>query len=452
MKKSIILFALLIWGLSACEDLLDTQPYHSIPSNEAITDAKDVARAINGCYSAMQSVGYYARHYIIFGDLAADNLRWTGTHDGYDQVNNNNILADNVYVESIWSSIYIALNRVNNTLAAIPGIDPELMDDTSKNRAMAELRFLRALHHYNLMRLFGPIPIRTMPATAADADLNIPRESLETVLDQVYDDLDYAMEHMTEQIIQGRASKAAAQALKARVSLHDYFIGGNSSRLDEAISHASAVINDYGLGLDPDFANLFSDGGSNESVFELAFNEQEDNRLSFYFFPTALSGRYEVAPPQEFIDSFSEDDLRKDVSIGFEGDDPFGNKYTDIQTGTDNVYIFRLAEMHLIRAEAMILKEDADLDQIREDINAIRERAGLLPVTTSNYPALLQEVEVQRQKEFAFEGHRWFDLVRTSRAIEVLENVTSENQLLFPIPLSEILANDHEGMYQNEGY
>ncbi len=452
MKKSIILFALLIWGLTGCEDLLDTDPYHSIPSDEAINTAQDVERAINGCYSAMQSNGYYARHYLIFGDLAADNLRWTGTHDGYDQVNSNNILADNVYVESIWSSIYIALNRVNNTLAAIPDVDPDLMNDASKNRAMAELRFLRALHHYNLMRLFGPIPVRTEPATAGDADLNIPRQSMETVLELIYDDLEFAMEHITEQISMGRASKPAAQALMARVKLHDYFIRDNEAHLDDAIAFATHVIEDYGLNLEPDYANLFINGGSMESVFELAFNEQEDNRLGFYFFPTALSGRYEVAPPQEFIDSFSEDDLRMETSISFEGADPYGNKYTDIQTGTDNVYIFRLAEMHLIRAEAMILKEDANLDLIREDINAIRERAGLLPVTTSNYPALLQEVEIQRQKEFAFEGHRWFDLVRTNRAMEVLENVTSEHQLLFPIPLSEILANDHDGMYQNEGY
>jgi starch-binding outer membrane protein, SusD/RagB family len=89
-----------------------------------------------------------------------------------------------------------------------------------------------------------------------------------------------------------------------------------------------------------------------------------------------------------------------------------------------------------------------------QDIDAIRVRAGLAPTTISdnNYQAFRLEIESQRMKEFAFEGHRWFDLVRTNRAQAVLENVNSVDQTLFPIPLTEILANDNPGMVQNPGY
>jgi hypothetical protein len=107
--------------------------------------------------------------------------------------------------------------------------------------------------------------------------------------------------------------------------------------------------------------------------------------------------------------------------------------------------------MYLIRAEAATILQE-DTDEILSDINQIRERAGLTPATMTSYTALAIEIESQRQKEFAFEGHRWFDLVRTGKAIDRLENVTNINQTLFPIPQAEIISNDNPGMYQNDGY
>ena len=435
---------------TAC-DVLDVDPMHSMPADQAITNAQGVQRGIIGSYDAMQGVGYYGRNYVVIGDLAADNLIWSGTTAGYDQINSNNILADNVIVEGIWASIYSSLNRVNNVIVQIPGVGD--MTQGQKDQALAELYFLRALHHYNLMRLFGPVPIRTQPATAEEASLNLPRSSVADVLQQVETDLAFATEHLPDNIIRGRATRPAAQALKARVSLHKYFINNNNAFLDEAVNYASAVIAHPNLQLESDFATLFMGGNNSESIFEIEFNEQDRNRYAEYFFHTSMSGRYEFSPPAEFIANFTDNDLRKDASIQMAGTNPYGNKYNDIETGTDNVYVFRLAEMHLIRAEALALLSPAThLDQIHDDINAVRERAGLVPTTVSNPNAILLEIEIQRQKEFAFEGHRWFDLVRTNRAIILLENVTHTDQTLFPIPLTELLANDNPGMGQNPGY
>jgi hypothetical protein len=133
------------------------------------------------------------------------------------------------------------------------------------------------------------------------------------------------------------------------------------------------------------------------------------------------------------------------------GNDPYVLKFNDISSGTDPVYVFRLAEMYMIRAEAAALLQ-LETNGILHDINKIRERAGLDPANITSYAGLLLEIESQRQKEFAFEGHRWFDLVRTGRAMIVLDNVTNINQTLYPIPQAEIIANDNPGMYQNDGY
>lgn len=448
MKRLIILISILVVVLSGC-DVLNVDPNHSIPADQAITNAEEVERGIIGCYDAMQTGSYYGLHYIVFGDLLADNLRFSGVTISYAELDNNNILADNGLIEGVWASIYDVLNRVNNVVVQIPDI--AAMSEGEKNEALAELFFIRALGHYDLMRLFGPIPIRTEPVTGDEESLNVPRESLEVVLQQVNTDLDFAIQHMSPVIVAGRASRAAAQALKARVALHQYYLTNQSVFLESAKTHSSAVINNPNLQIEPDYGLLFSGTANRESIFEIDFNEQDWNRLAQYFYYTSLSGRYEFAPTEFYLNSFAPDDVRKDISIRYYGANPYVYKYWDIETGTDNVYVLRLAEMHLIRAEAEILLQ-GNLEAIRFDINKIRERAGLIPITSSNYAALLLELESQRQKEFAFEGHRWFDLVRTGKAIEVLPNVTNINQTLFPIPLNEILANDNPGMYQNEGY
>ncbi len=437
MKKIFLIPVIILLALSSCE-VLDVDPAHSIPADQAITNAREVERGIIGCYDAMQSGSYYGLNYIAASDLAADDLKFSGTTISYAEINNNSILADNGIVEGIWASIYNVLNRVNNVIERIPGVSD--MSEAEKNASIAELRFLRALTHYDLMRLFGGIPIRTIPSSGDEVSLNIPRNSVDQVLVQINTDLDFAIEHMGTTIVRGRASKAAAQALKARVALHQYYITSQISFLETAKAHASDVISNYNLSILLSYANLFSGLPNNESIFELEFNEQDGNRMAQYFFHTNLSGRYEFSPTDEFLNSFTPEDTRKNACVKMEGAFPYVYKYIDILTGTDNVYIFRLAEMYLIRAEAEI-KLMGNLDLIRSDINAIRNRAWLTDITLSDYDALLMEVEIQRRKEFAFEGHRWFDLVRTGRAVAVIPTVTEPCQTLFPIPLSEIQAN-----------
>lgn len=451
MKKILIIPLLLFIFLTAC-DVLDVEPYHSIPADQAILTKEDVASAVNGVYSSLQSAGYYGRNYLVAGDLAADNLDWTGTTAGYNQIDNNSILADNVIVEGIWSAIYSAVSRANFVIDALPDVVANDANFTSDDALEfeAELKFIRAMAHFDLARMFGPVPIRIATAAASDEDLNVPRRSLQDVYTQVFDDLEFAETYIRENIIRGRASKSATLALKARVSLYFYQYSEDPNMLVQAIDAATALINDPNLELEPDFGRLFDGNPNSESIFEVNFGEQDRNRLAEYFFPTALSGRREFSPTEDLYEAFHDDDLRRDVSVAKDGTNLYGFKYHDIETGTDNVYVLRLAEMYLIRAEANLLTgEYADA---RDDINAIRVRAGLLPVDSSDPEVLEDEMMEMRRLEFAFEGHRWFDLVRTGKALELLEGITQECQYLFPIPLGELLTNFHEDMYQNDCY
>lgn len=442
----------MILFLGACE-VLDVQPYHSIPADEAITNAAQAESAIIGCYDALQSGGYYGLNYMIFGDLPADNLTHVGVTVTWGEFDNNSILADNGLVESTWAAIYRVLSRVNNALDQIPLIDATNMSADQKDRAIGELMFLRALAHYDLIRLFGPVAVRDKAVSNDEESLNPSRRSIEEVLQLVNTDLDFAIDNLPNVIIRGRASKPAAKALKARIALHQYYMTQLPGFLVQAVDYASDVIDHPGLMLVPDYATLFNVEVENnsEAIFQVVYNDQDRNLTARYFAHTSKEGRYEFAPTSFYLNSFEPDDLRKDISVKTAGSDPYAVKFNDVASGTDPVYVLRLAEMHLIRAEARILQQE-NTDDILYDINLIRQRANLQPVNITSYAGLKLEVESQRQKEFAFEGHRWFDLVRTDRAIEVLDRVTNKNQYLFPIPQAELIANDNPGMYQNDGY
>ncbi len=241
-----------------------------------------------------------------------------------------------------------------------------------------------------------------------------------------------------------RASRYAAQALLARVYLYkkDYA---------SAITAATDVIDNGGYTLLSNYSDIFSGEETAESIFEVDFTALDRNRIAEYNFPLTLNGRREVEPATDLLNSYNASDERLYASVAYAGTLPYAIKYDDLSTGSDNFIVLRLAEMYLIRAEARaMLSGPADL--IRADINAIRNRANLADITTNTYPELISMIESERRLELAFEGHRWFDLVRTGRAVDVLVNVTNTNQTLFPIPLSEILSNTNPGMTQNPGY
>jgi starch-binding outer membrane protein, SusD/RagB family len=342
--KNIVIISFLAILFTSCE-MLDVKPQQSIDADMAIVTKADLESAITGCYDAFQSAGYYGRNFIIVNDLAADNLKWTGTTTDYKQFQDNTLTSNNTIVDGIWASIYDAVNRTNIVYGKID--DVEGLTDAEKNRYKGELLFLRGLAYSDLVKLFGGIPLRLQPAKTP-ADVHLQRSSVAEVYQQIIADLRNSELWLGNYATPVRAHKAAATALLARVYLYRYSFSNQTSDLDSAIYYSTHVISQFQL---DEFENLFPANSSPESIFEIDFNLQDFNRLAQYMGPISLGGRKEVSPVDNFEDIYASDDVRKSVTIRTASDGKYCGKYLDISGGSDNVYVLRLAEMYLIRAE-----------------------------------------------------------------------------------------------------
>ena len=244
-----------------------------------------------------------------------------------------------------------------------------------------------------------------------------------------------------------RATVEAATALLASISL----TRGNA---ENALLFANQVLQSFPM-LETSYEALFSSNTApaREILFYVPFSATDKNRLAEYNFPNTLGGRHENAPSSVLI-NIDSSDKRKALIAASHGDKYYTKKYADLTTGSDRVIVLRTAEMYLIRAEAHYLIDSVgNLAVILSDINTIRNRAGLSPVIADTITSLRNIIEREKQIEFAFEGKRWFDLIRTGRAVDLVPTVTQEWQMLFPIPLSEILTNNKISVEdQNEGY
>jgi hypothetical protein len=426
--------------MASC-DVLDVDSQSAIPEEKAVKDKAGVEKGILGAYTSFQYLGYFGRSFVIFADLAADNLEHSvdGTAQNYAQIDNNAVLPENDAISDLWNSAYEGINIANNIIPKVP----EMTDMTEEeiNAALGELYFIRAFNHFCLMNWFGAIPIKTTP-TVGTAGLDAPRDPVAKVYEQIIADLTFAEQHLGSGSTKVRASKYAATALLARVYLYK---GDNAN----AKAKAADVIEHGGYTL-PAYAGVWVDE-SPESIFEIDFTELNRNRIAEYNFPKTLNGRREVAPTASILAAYESGDARLDASIDFSGTLAYPIKYDDLSLGADNVVILRLAEMYLIRAEAETNLK-GNISAIQADINAVRTRAKLPNTSANTLEELTRAIERERRVEFAFEGHRWFDLVRTGKAVEVLLTVNNVNQTLWPIPLTEIVTNKGEGMDQNPGY
>ncbi|MGC9343984.1 MAG: RagB/SusD family nutrient uptake outer membrane protein [Bacteroidales bacterium] len=430
MKNILLSLSIILLVITpSCEEYLEVDPSSSLLAEQAFTSKNDIVYGINGCYDAFQFSGYYGRTLININDLAADNAYNGGTILEYGQVNNNNILEDNALIEGIWADIYTAINRVNTIIDILDDVE---ITPEEKAEFEAELRFLRALHYYNLSTHFGEVPIKNQP-TKDLSNLSVSASSIEEIQSFMLEDLEFAMGKIsnTDPV---KATNYAVETLRAKIYLYQ-------SQWDSVFNITTRIINSDFYSLEEDYENLFISEGTPESIFEIDFNAQDKNRLAEYFYPNTLNGRYEMAPEQNLIEAYEPNDKRKSATIDDSGNNPYVKKYENLTDGSDNVYVFRFAEIYLMRAEANAQRGTGTIN-IKSDINKIRTRAGLSGVIGSTTEDLLLAIEKERRLEFAFEGHRWRDLVRTGRAAAVLPNISGPDQYYFPIPLSEKQTNN----------
>ena len=441
MKKLLYILSIAFF-LGSCTDVLQVSPRLSVDATELITDANSAAVAMNGMYDQIQDDDIFGLHYAMIPDLLSDNTFHSGTFTSYREIDDNDMLSDNVDVGSTWNEMYEAIYRANLIIDLLPTVDDAALEPL-KAQYEGEARFIRAIMYFQLVRLWGDVPLITEPTKSLD-NIEVARSAADAVYTQIIDDLTFAAANLPESSDRTRASKGAANAYLAKVHL----TRGNWA---EAEAAADAVMADgTGYALEGNYMDLYNGNISDEAIFQVNFNSNDANSISFWFWDKP-AGRHEFAPSDDLITSYEMGDARMaaiDSAVGGGGGATYVTKYNDFATGTDKPYGIRLADVMLIKAEAAA--RTGDYTTAESIVNDIRTRAGLGAVTVDagNFEdVILQE----RRVELAFEGDRWFDLVRTGKASAFLSGKGLQDcNILLPIPQGDMDTNG--ALQQNPCY
>lgn len=459
------LYLLLLFVLATGCDVLNQQPQTAISEENAIRDQKSAEAALNGLYSQLQSGDYYADNIQIISSVSSDISQSVGTWDFYREMDTYVTVPGNLENRNLWIAAYATVNHANNIIQEVP--DLEETPQEVKNQILGEAYFVRALAYFDLTRTFGGVPdeagtmgvpLVTKPSREITENSYPSRASIEESYNQVRSDLEEAESLLSGFSNPNIASEAAAKALLSR--LHLYI-----KNYDLAEQYATEVIENYSFSLVENYPDIFIEENTSEAIFELAFNTTDGSSIRGWYFPSSEGGRGDIALHDEYAEMVMSrsDDVRGGL-IAFDGNVGvyYPTKYQK-SGDDDNIQILRLAEMYLNRAEARANKSPADLSGALSDLNEIRNRAGLQDTTGTGVDSqeeILRAIEKERGIEFMLESQRWYDLVRTGRAMEVLTNIDRTNgepvslddpgRMVFPIPSRDMDSN--ENLEQNEAY
>ena len=484
MKKFIILM-LAVYVMTSCHDEIELSPISNPSVGNFYRNAADLESAVVGAYSALQLQGQYGLDYPYFMEVRSDNSTVTdiGTAGGrlyrFDVFD---LATSNLEVTQTWIDAYDGIQRCNVVLNRIDGISD--MPAATKAIRIGEVKFLRALTYFNLVRIFGDVPLVLTETTNPNNSVGVGRTAASAVYTQIIQDLADAAASLPATTDVGRASSGAANALLGKVHLT---LGNNA----EAITALGAVT---GYSLVTSYANLFGSANENnvESIFEVQFVGGSGSSVAFNglgngtgegsLFPnmfgpfggSALIGGGQTLgenrATQDLFDSYDPADPRRDVNIGSFAGNLYPAKLVETASGdfdSDvNSIVLRYADVLLMHAEALN-EQSYVADGLAFDlVNQVRTRAGLANITSAtvaDQAAFRLAVENERRWELAFENHRWFDLVRTGRAEAVMNahgpaqpgsyafSSIDSHQLLFPVPQLEI-DNNPGVITQNTGY
>lgn len=480
MKTITTLILVAVIMLTSCQKQLDLKPKKIYAENFYQTP-EDAASAINAVYDVLGQVGQYNSNLWLMQDVGSDdcNTRPTINDPNLHELGSYNIRSTNNYVAGVWQSSYLGILRANIVLDKIPDIE---MDSAAKNVILGQAYFMRGLFYFNLVRMFGDVPLVLVPPTnsLSNDELYLPRISTNLVYDQIIEDLEMAGQWLptvwSGDSDKGRATKGAALGILSKVYLTMQQWGNASLAANQVIELGS-----YSLW--PDFAFNFKEASANgiESVFEIQFYRNvisENSRIVISGLPSIpglfSSGVEIMIPTLDLIESYEEGDYRKEVSFfdeyWFYEFEPHIWKHWDReayepdQTGQSgaNFTVMRYAEILLIYAEALNEKNGDPTAEAYAAINLVRERArngnpDVLPDLSGLSQGQFRDAVLkERRCEFVNEGIRWFDLIRTGTLIEAVKRAKGDNadpkpyNYLFPIPQREMDVN--KNLVQNPGY
>lgn len=430
----------------SCQRELEIAPTQGVTTETAVSTPEGVQNILVGAYALMGSSDMSGGDAQIFADLLGNSgqMYWYGTYQDLRQINRKSILVDNSYIRDTWKIAYQTIFQTNVILEHLN----VFTDSDERNRVEGEARFLRGMSYFELVRLFGKqyvagtnnsqlgVPIVLSGNLDINANLSVPRNTVEEVYTQVLADLQQAADKLPT--TNGYyADRYSAEALLARVYLQkqDYA---------NARNRANDVIENGGKSLMAKYADAFNTtSNTNEDIFANQISARTDmNSLITFYADDAHGGRGgDIAISQDYYYLFETDDARGSFYYLNSDDDMLTKKYTN-QYG--NVHVIRLAEMYLIRAEANLMLGSNVGNEPVDDVNIIRARAGASALTTVTRNDILTE----RQMELGFEGFLIHDIRRSGGMVGSLN--WDDDALVFPIPLREIQVNPK--LVQNPGY
>lgn len=435
---------LVVLLLVSCEKFLTEEPLNAVSDENPIYDKGSSETALRGVYRQLGASSYYGETYVTLGYFPSGDIR-NLTTGGAANLVNVNYRADEVLFNNAWTAIYNTINRANHLIAKVPLVEDPTLTQTLKDQYVGEAKFIRALAYFDLARAWGGVQLFLEPTVSLQNRPAVRRSSLADTYAQVLQDLEDAETLLPDGVNRIRATRRTVWALRARLHLYRQ----EWELAEEYASRLIARSDDYSL-LRP-YSAWFANNvvGTRESIFELQYSAINQSTIRAQMQHPTNGGTYRYAPNDRFVQLLNDPDVAggRSALIGSvtQGGTTiwFGNLYYRLPA-TDPAYIFRIAEMYLIRAEARAQLENlSELSGALADLNAVRDRAELLPLTGLGKADVLLAIENERRFEFAFEAHRWFDLARTGRAKEVLESLdpnthVEDHEYVFPIPIAQL--------------
>jgi len=458
-KKILATLALALF-FTSCTKVLEVEPVMILESENAIVTVRDLEAVLFGAYDGLQSGNLLGGNLVVYAemlgtDAVVNQSRLTpfGTQEIYNLATTVQIGA----LRNLWSGAYSTVNRANIVIDFVDNnklSGPEF--DAVKHRFKGEALFIRALVHYEIMRFWAHaydvdhiggnvqlgIPYRVAPTYKGTDDLAMERASVENVYQNVIEDLKAAAQLLSQSGIitsSYRASEKAAKAYLARV----YFFKGDYLN---AAAEAHHIIESSLYTLNDSLRDIYQTSGliaTSESIFQIANIESDNSNALIHNFQRIHNPL--IQADTNFYNTFDDTDKRKST-LYFKNPwtgAVFVTKYDQAGITPINVSVLRLAEMHLIRAEANALTNN-NINKAIESYNAIRDRAELstIPSDTvfSDMSVFVDMIREERRKELAYEGDRYHNQRRLK--MNVRHGVAyNDNSLLFKIPQEEMSGN-----------
>jgi hypothetical protein len=459
---------------SCTDDFVKISPEYSIDSENYFNSEDDYYNALVAAYDLLQTT--YAN--AIVGEFASDNTLCGGENPtdviGWQQIDDMIHTPVNSNLKDIWNWMFAGVQRTNYFMEF-----KDKIDFSGKEEMIGEVRFLRAYYYFELVKWFGPVPLKVDERFKLGDETSIPRSPVSEVYAQIEADLIFASGVLKDKPNQiGRATKGAAQALLGKAYLFQDKFAEAASVLDEVILSGNYTLVD-------DYNSIFEDEGENglESVFEVQYTDVEGagfgclqcsegnvavgfSGVRGYTGPLFTPGFSFNVPTKEAADAFEPGDLRKDVTIldivawadslgaeyttGNEHTGYFNRKYlprkrraeaqSDLNlTNPNNYRAIRYSDVLLMAAEANNRGGISDT-KAQNYLSQVRERAfgDQNHNVTLTGQALTDAIYHERRVELMGEGHRFFDLVRTGKAAGKIPGFVAGKNELFPVPLEEI--------------